>query len=234
MGYLVAGKQYLKTGSSFLKTLFPLYDGHTVAWYDASVLSTFTLIDTSVSRWNDLLGSGHDLIQATGNAQPKWYSDGILFDGIDDSLKTAAFTYVQPEQIYMVAKQITWSQYDSIFDGNTNYSGNLTQDVGGSPNIALWVVGGSQIGGNPLPLNSYGIIKVLISGANSKIQVNKNGIATGNLGTGNMGGFTLGTYGGGTYSSNIKVKEIILRNIVDNTINETTIYNYLSSKYNIS
>ena len=80
-------------------------DGSTVAWFLSDEPTTITLdVADRVSRWNDYLGSGHDLIQGVGADQPLWSANGILFDGVTEYMKTAPFAYVQPEMIYMVIK----------------------------------------------------------------------------------------------------------------------------------
>jgi len=224
---------------SILPTPQVIYDSNTVAWYKSDDLSTITKDSSDfVSRWNDKLGSGHDLIQNTGVSQPKWFNnEGVLFDGFD-FMKTDAFTYVQPEFIYIVFNQITWAgNWSFIFDGNTEYSGGFTQQYNNSHYLALY--NGAYpttyaVNGN-LPLNVFGIARVLFNGANSKIQINNTISTTGNFGTiKNMNGFYLGrspNHSG--YFSNIQVKEIIARKVADNTTDETNIYNYLKAKYNL-
>lgn len=75
-------------------------DGNTVAWYDYDASTTLSLtVDSSVYQWNDKLGSGHNLVQATSTKQPLWTEDGILFNGTSNCMKTEAFTYLQPNFI---------------------------------------------------------------------------------------------------------------------------------------
>ena len=49
---------------------------------------------------------------------PLWSANGVLFDGANDFLKTAPITYVRPEMIYIVFKQISWTASDMILSGN--------------------------------------------------------------------------------------------------------------------
>lgn len=212
-----------------------ILQNNTVGWYDYTALSTLTLIDASVSRWNDKLGSGHDLIQAAGNQQPGWSSNGILFDGINDYMKTAPFIYNQPAMVYIVFKQITWTSYDSIFDGNTGQDSWLMQRQV-SPNLRLYTNGGSYAAENSnLSLNTFGIVRVVFNAANSKIQVNNTTPTTGNAGSHEFGGFTLAAFGNAdSYYGNIQVKEVILRNIVDTPGDEWKIYQYLKHKHNLN
>lgn len=227
-GYGYGYEKYKKYGR------LPIYDGNTVGWYIASDLTTITKDGANlVSRWNDKLGSGRDLLQAVVLNQPLWVlNDGILFDGIANFMKTASFTWDQPEFIYIVLKQVTWTNLDIIFDGNTGLSGAFEQ-YPSTP--ALITNNGGTLSPNNtnLPVNTFGIVRVLFNGVNSKIIVNDTLPVTGNFGVNNMSGFTLGTRGSISAYSNIQVKEIICRNVFDNESDETAIYNYLKSKYQL-
>lgn len=141
-----------------------LYDGNTVAWYDYNAsTATMSIYDpsTTVLRWNDQLGSGRDLIQNTSTARPTWSSNGVLFDGIDDYLKAAAFTYNQPEMIYIVLKQVTWTLNDRILDGNTNGAGELRQ-TNVTPGIRI-LAPTTMTSNTNLAVNTLGIVRVLIN-----------------------------------------------------------------------
>jgi len=227
--------QGLRTGAPPLRVRggipLVLSDGNTVAWYMADDLSTVTKDGSNlVSRWNDKLGSGRNLIQATGTNQPLWVTpDSILFDGIDNYLKTTTFTYNQPEMIYAVIKQVTWTLNDRILDGFTNGAGELRQSAS-TPGIRI-LAPTAMTSDTSLAINTWGIVRMLINSTNSKIIVNNTPTITGDAGTNNMGGFTLGANGAQASCSNIQVKEIILRKGVDTSDNETIIYNYLANKY---
>lgn len=210
-----------------------LNDGNTVAWYDVNRLDTITKdVNNFVSRWSDKLGSGHDLIQATSASKPALTSMGILFDGINDFMITTPFAYIQPESVYMIFRQVTWIQAATILSGYTSAQTNVYQNYI-SPGIRATA-------GNPsdqnlsLPLNTWGILRVVFNGVSSKIQIGENPALTGDFGVGNMGGFQLASlYGGGSNWSNIEVSQIILRKIVDTPNNDTLIYNYLKKKMNL-
>jgi len=205
-------------------------DGNTVAWYIASELSTITKDGGNiVSRWNDYLESGRDLV--TGSAL--WVNpDYIQFDGISQYLKCAGFTLIQPEFIYIIFKPVTWTNLDYIFDGNATNSGRVRQDTV-TPRVIMSA--GTDLGNcDDLVLNTWAIMRCRFDGANSKIQINESTAITGNCGIYNMSGFTLGSRGTvDARFSNIHVREIILRKIADDTEDETAIYNYLKSKYSL-
>ncbi len=210
-----------------------LSDGNTVAWFD--YLENVTKDGSDfVSVWGDKSGNTNDLLQAVGTNQPLWVDgDGILFDGIDNFLKTVDFTYEQPEQIYIVLKQISWTASDVFFDGSTNDDGWVAQS-GSSPDLKAYGGTVSSVNDN-LVINTLGIIRVLFDGVSSKFQINNTTAITGDFGSLDMGGIALGSQGGGSAGfSNILVMEGIFRKIADVTQDEADIYNYLAAKYGIS
>ena len=205
-------------------------DGNTVAWYDYNESVTKDGGDL-VSVWADKLGSGHDLLQADSLKRPLWNANGILFDGIDNSMKCVAFTYNQPAMIYMVFKQVTWVESGSqILGGNTDATRFL--QIGASPRVTIY--SGKFINQTDYVLDTWGIVRILFNGASSKYQINEVVAVTEDAGTNNLGGFVLGRAGSGEYLyTNIQVKEIILRKVADSEENETAIYNYLKNKYGL-
>ena len=75
------------------------------AWFDASQI-TGQADNTALSSWPDLSGNGNNLSQATGAAQPTYYSStagktvngkpAVWFDGTDDWMSAAgSFTFSQ-------------------------------------------------------------------------------------------------------------------------------------------
>jgi len=207
-----------------------LYDGNTVAWFDSALGITKDGSDL-VSAWADQSGEDNHLLQATGTNQPLWSSSGVLFDGVDNYMKTAAFTLEQPEFIYMVVKQVSWTVNDYFFDGDGNASG-IVQQIGTTPNTVAYAGTLSSQNSN-LAVGTYGIIRILLNGASSTFQVNETTQITGNFGANDMGGFTLGGRAAGDFNSNIEVKEIIIRKTSDSANSEASIYAYLSDKYSI-
>ncbi len=226
------GNIYFKTNLASNPPPAVLYDGSTVAWYLSDEPTTITMdVANRVSRWNDFLASGHDLIQANGADQPLWSANGVLFDGESEYMKCTGFPYVQPEMIYIVFRQITWVNNDKVFDGNVNNRGALVQSSI-TPEIRFYNGAFSPVDAN-LVLNTFGIVRVLFNGANSMLQINNNVPFNGAGGVANMQGFTLGANGANLQFGNIEAKEIILRDVADGAVDQTAIYNYLSVKYGI-
>lgn len=200
-------------------------------WYDATDLTTITKDGSNlVSVWAAKGGAatGKNLLQGTGTNQPLWVSPGtIRFDGIDNFLKSAAFTWDQPEFVYILVKQIAWTNYDAIFDGNTSFSFCLRQRIS-SPRIVLRAPN-DVCGNDDLILDTWAVVRVLSNGASSKIQVNDSAATTG-VCTSNARGFTLGVRGSADGAfCNIEVKDIICCNTTD-AANETEIYNWLVTR----
>jgi hypothetical protein len=201
-------------------------------WYDATDLTTITKDGSNlVSVWAAKGGAatGKNLLQATGTKQPLWVTPGtIRFDGVDNFLKSAAFTWNQPCFIYMIVKQITWVQYDTLIDGDISFTLCLRQRTT-TPTIALRSPNYACLNSD-LTLNNWGIIRILLNGASSKIQVDGNAATTGNPGTNSPLGFTVGAVGAGNDNfSNIEVKDIVCVDI-DDAANETEIYNWLVTR----
>ena len=212
-----------------------LSDGNTPKWFVHLVNITKDGSDF-VSIWDNKSGINGiipgALLQASGSAQPECKVDGVEFDGFEEFMKCVAFTLIQPTMIYIVFKQVTWTSSDSILDGNTASSGLLYQ-TGTSPEMIAGAGGFSPPQDN-LPLDTFGIVRVLFNGVSSKIIVNETTPITGNFGANNMSGFTLGARGSDSHYSNILVPEVFIRKIVDTAPNEQIIYNYLADKYSIS
>jgi len=216
-----------------------LSDGNTVAWFDyleritkdgSNLVSVWG--DKSVDSAGDL--NAHNLLQATGTNQPIVNANGVLFPGVDEFMKCASFTLAQPEQIYIVLNQKSFTNQDRICDGNTDNSGTVYQS-----NTELEAISTYALGGGTLPLNennvlnTYQILRILFNGASSKSIINETATIIGNPGSADMSGFTLGANGLSGEFGNIEVKEIIIRRISDTSINEQIIYDYLSKKYSI-
>lgn len=167
-----------------------------------------TVTGAGVSQWNDASGNGRHLLQGTDANRPPLQADGtILFDGVAHFLKCSSFTFAQPETIYLLLKQVSYTLDDDIFDGDTGASGMVEQKTN-SPEIDAYAGTASAANAN-LAIGAYGIICVVFNGANSVLQVNNTAPTTGNFGASNMGGFNLGSRVGSRFA-NIQVKEAIL------------------------
>ncbi len=197
-----------------------------IAWYQFN--RGLTSSGGLVSRWKDQGTGAHDLIQATGANQPALQTDGsLLFDGSASFLQTVTFTLAQPTMIYMLFKQVTFTNSDVLCDGFTVTSGQFLQDTT-TPKISL-SAGTTAVGNTTFTLGAYSVATAQFNGAASTFSRNKEGSATAStVGTTAMAGFTLGADGSGANFGNVQVKEVIIFPIAHQQTQQLQVINYLS------
>lgn len=193
--------------------------------------SGITTTGSGVSQWDDVSGNGNHLKQGTDVRRPPKQADGsILFDGAGDFLKADAFTLVQPETIYLLLKQVTWTSADRIFDGNTVNTGLVFQ-TGVTPSLTAFA-GAAGASTTDLILDTYGVMSVVFDHDNNLnvLQIDNNTPATDTaFGTSDMGGFVIGAGGDDANTSNIQVKECLVYSAPHDASQRAQIINYLLS-----
>lgn len=195
--------------------------------------SGITVTGSGVSQWDDQSGNGNHLKQATDTNRPSKEADGsVLFDGVDNYLKADAFTLVQPETIYVLGKQVTWTSNDKLFDGNASNSGLVFQN-GTTPDLQAFA-GTISSASSDLTLDNYGVVITIFNGASSVFQVDNNTPITGNFGAANMGGFTLAAQGSNLNFSNIQIKEVIIYNTAHDAATRAQVIKYLADVGDLS
>jgi len=178
-----------------------------------------------------------DLYQGSSSKRPIYTGPNLntrlsmLFDGSNDYLKSAPFSLSQPETVYLVGQQVTWSNGDSIFDGNANDSMEIFQDTT-TPNITLYA--GASVTNTRWILNINAILTAIFNSTSSLIRINRDFAVGGNAGTANGGGFTLGAQAGGSLSGNIRASEVAIYSEAHNIVNQNLIISYFANKYGIS
>jgi len=207
-------------------------DGNTKGWWtfddDTKVTKDYY---NRISAWKDKLGSGNDLVQSDASKEPIISSNGITFDGVNDGLQDTSITMSSPVFLYMVIKQISWTNTDYIC---SMLGGGMIMTQS-STTPGLKVAGGAESAQNDnLAVGSWGIIRVKMKAGGNfcKFQINETTPLTGNWCYNPLTGFAIG-YHGNSYNSNILVREIILRAVDESSGDETEIYNYLKSKYGL-
>lgn len=213
------------------KPPFPsgLKDGKTAGWYDFTDLFYVSRdIYNFVSQVRDKSGNFRHFNQLIVNAQPILGVDGITFDGVNDFLKTDPFTLNQPEIIYAVFKENTWTDLDTILDGNAGNTMRLYQRTASGTLRIL--TGTSNVDNNTSVVNTFQIVTAMFNSTNSFLQINNRTKVAGNAGTGNAGGLTVGGSNITGNYANVTFKELIIRQDLSDYDN---IKLYLSRKHGI-
>jgi len=219
-------------GNRIGQSIFPidapaiLSDGNTVGWYSYKDLS-----GTSISSWPDKSGNNNHLLQTGADSlKPVLDSDGVLFDGLNDSLFGVLGITQPAEMIYFVGKVITWSSLDVIFDVYQNPHGQGTFELRDTAPQTCFYTNAQHLVSTQFGLNTWSILRLCLNGWDGFSIINNNIKETAIYGGSNMTGFRLGSrYLGDDRFSNIKVKGIIIRKIKDTDGNHQLIYNYLKS-----
>lgn len=204
-------------------------DGNTVGWYIADDLTTITKDGGNlVAQWNDKLGSGHDLLQSDDTKKPVWSASGITFDGSNDYMQSA-FTLNNGCSGYMVLNVLNYVATNKyLVDGITTATYALYQNT----LTKLYLYGFYN---DEFTTGSLHILRgVVKSGTNASKLIVDNGTTFTGSNYSNLGGITLASKGDGTSCCNVLFREVIFRKVVDNSTDETSIYNYLATKYSIS
>lgn len=154
---------------------------------------------TTASKLYSITGAGQDIAQGTGASQPDINTGDLngrsrlLFDGVDDVLGPASFSFSQPETIILGgAEQESRTTGDRFFDGATLVTGTLYQSGASSPDITVYAGNNSTLNSD-WAITTPASVRTLIDGSNTTTQVGNNAEATpADAGVSNMDGFTLG------------------------------------------
>lgn len=190
-----------------------------------------TVTGSGVSQWDDQSGNGNHLKQGTDLDRPSKEADGsILCDGIRQFLVTDAFTELtQPNTIYILFKQVAWTNTDNVYDGISGTKRHALFQTGISPEMKI--NSGLTMGNalTALPIGSYGAVSTVYNGASSVLQLNNDAPAIGDAGTNGLTGLTLGAKNDATQFANIQVKEILIYNAAHDATTRTKVINFLLS-----
>lgn len=218
-------------GRSFLPTDVP----NLALWLDASRITG--LVDGDpVANWSDLSGQGRDATQGTGAARPT-YKVAILngkpvvrFDGVDDYLKTSAFTLNQPTHVFIVLTLIAQAASAYYWDGNGQNLMAAYQRLQGLMTLYAGGNGPEKTFGN----GSTHIVSALYNGSSSELRFEGGAATTGDVSTSNAGGITLGARGNVAVFANIDVAEVLIYNRALAADERQKCERYLGKKYGLA
>lgn len=215
-----------------------------IAWKDAAKTQPCVSDADLIYVGEDKSGLGHDVIQATSGARPKFYTNQInsiypawRFDGIDDFLKAVAFTWNLPEVVYVVFKPLVYTYNVRVFDGNAFNSMGFFAESGATNDAYKMYYAQANYSNYSIDLpDPLWVIARLRYTADSGCGLRKNNeseVANPNSGINNAQGFILGSPDGTQFFSNIDVAEICGYNAVPSTGDDTKIMNYINTRYAI-
>lgn len=181
--------------------------------------------------------SFRNLYQGTGANQPTLVPFSLddkatlLFDGAAHYLKTLQFSLPQPNTVYLVVNQVSWTANDDLLSGFNSGALILFQSSS-SPRVYTYSgsVGPFTSG---LAVGVWGILHTIFNGTSSMIQVGIESPSTGNAGIGNPDGITLASANNGTVPSNIQVAELVVYSGAHDAATRLKIQQYLARKWTL-
>lgn len=152
------------------------------------------------------------------------------YDGSDDYDKSAPYSGAQPRTRITVAKAVTWTSGDVLWDGNTAGAAKLSQ-TGTTPNVQLNAgSAGPQLA--TYVLDTVAVFVETINGASSTLQRNlDSATAAANAGAGAANATTMGADGAGANPANIVELERIEFSVVLTASTIARIVQFYARKY---
>jgi len=215
-------------------------DGNTVMWFQSSDETTITKDGSNlVSRWNDKLGSGRDLVQATGSSQPTWSASGVTFN---QKRMTAALGFslpAYPLTVYWVHKLNAWDKGKYFFSFGPSAVVPFMVSHTSTPRIAVGDV--DTCYEDSLAIGNYGMITYggsYTSPDEVFIGVNNETPDTAvwpGVDTTTNTTFVMGAHPSAalSYGANFTIKEVIIRKKYDTEADRTIMWNYLKALYSL-
>lgn len=200
-----------------------------------------TITINSVGDTGARVAGERDLYQGTSTKRPVYTAAvgrnrlSVVFDGVDDFMKTSSFSAAQPETIYLVAVPVTWSVNATIFDGFSSSSQFRFYQNTSTPGINFSTDNVNFLGFNATwPVSERAIISIIANGAISSLQVNRRLPTSGNSGVSSGLGLTLASNTGSTTFANVAVSELVLySNEAHSATTRANIIGYFANKYQI-
>jgi hypothetical protein len=192
-----------------------------------------------ISSVDDLSGNARPFTQIAALNQPLWVANQlntkpcIRFNGTTEFLTTAVFSVNQPFTMYIVLKQISWTNGDRIIsrpDGTQTiiYQNSTT------PTIQQFA-GGSGPTTTAGTIGNWIILAAVFNNASSSLLVNAGNESTGTSGTNSVSGLCMGANAGGINNfANIDIAEFVLYDQAQSlSVRRNLINNYFNMKWRV-
>jgi len=189
--------------------------------YSLEITDGYDATGTSVVYFNPALYvSGSTFTASTGEV---WTINGgahivtrtgLYFDGSNDYLKTAAMSLSQPESVYFVGEQVTWTSNDKIYDGNgASERMAMLQYTGGATPQLAWFAGTTAGPYTTWAVKTVASVLGLFNGASGYFRVNRVAADAASVNTNPGNGLTVGAAYDGSANGNIFVSELAIYSV---------------------
>jgi hypothetical protein len=235
-------------GTSPAPSFTPASIANLAVWLDAMDAST-VLRDTgsgfvpaangeAVARWVDKSANAHILAQTVSGRRPLLSTSAgpssgraIIFDGADDFLTKAANVFTMPCTVYMVLKQITWTDNDEVWD--TRNSGLRPRMLQSTSSGQIRVTGGVPTTNNVQVLDTWDLVTAIITTTAQSLQINNATPGTASMAITPATPTTLniGCNAAGIGHSNIGIAEYIVYSAGHDSATQANVKNYLKAKW---
>jgi hypothetical protein len=201
----------------------------------SSNAATMTINQTAIALPARIHGA-RDLYQHLTASMPAFSVSGgyniATFDGTADYLKSAPYSLSQPESVYFVGSQVSWTNSDYLYDGNANDTMAVVQFTT-TPNL-ISSAGGGGPQTTSLAVGVRGVISSVMNTTASSVRINAGAAVTASAGSSNGSGFTLGARAAATFPSNITWSEALIRSAADAEALQLRIAAFEMRKWGIS
>lgn len=203
----------------------PAKIGSLAAWYRYG--QGITQAGGFASAWADQSGNGRDLLQAAGVNQPAVNPDSsLLFNGTSHFMRVV-FTLPQPATVCVLAKPVTWTSSDRLWNAAGFSAGPRVGQITSSALVQYACdVGGTTISAS---LGAYHAFVTVADGTSNVMRVDSSEV-TGGTGTVALDGITLcAGSGGGSGWGNFEVKEAVVFSIGLSAVQRAQMVRYLAA-----
>lgn len=156
----------------------------------------------------------------------------VTTDGAASYLVNSTVAKAQAVEVWLVMKQITWNNAGAGYILSSDGGNTVIAQSGTTPQIATYAGASEDCNNGNLAVGSWGIVRAVLNGASSEIQVDNGSPVTGTPGTNGLsGGINIGAQPGGGLFSNIATAAITIIDPTAGGYSATALYTYLSTVF---
>jgi hypothetical protein len=157
----------------------------------------------------------------------------LYFDGSNDSLKAAPFTYSEPETLFWVGSVVSWVAGAYLLSGIASGSRELLM-VTSTPRIRPFTPGSYGAILDTFSVGVRGLLSSVYAGASSSLRRNRDAPVAGALNAAVADGLTLGAAVAGGNNGNITASEIAIYSQAHSTSILDRFWSYAQRKWGLA